>query len=150
MDRPGHQQGGVNAGPDEADLPRHLGGAGPPQDRSPPCGRAALLVVHGYWDSRTYRAPRSWSGCSWWRRRSCLTRPECCIEPCAAVVRTVQGSQNVEGLPPDRVGDDGGLRGENQRMGPGYHSVPALGTPIEVWAWWGKEPKRSSAVVTPW
>jgi hypothetical protein len=60
------------------------------------------------------------------------------------------GQQGFEGLPPETVGDDGGLRGENQRMGPEDSPVPALGTPVEGWAWWGKEHKHSSAVVTPW
>src|SRR5215831_14330391 len=67
---------------------------------------------------------QAWQSCyPWWR--ACLTPPGCYLEPFGPLLRTVQDSKNVDGLPPDTVGDDVRLRGDHQLTGPGHSPAPA-------------------------
>src|SRR5262249_50045694 len=61
--------------------------------------------------------------CPWWR--GCLTLLGYCLEPFGPLLCTVQDSKDVDGLPPDTVGDDVRLRGNDQLTGPGHSPAPA-------------------------
>src|SRR5215831_16410388 len=67
---------------------------------------------------------QAWQSCyPWWR--ACLTPPGCYLEPFGPLLRTVQDSKDVDGLPPDTIGDDVRLRGDYQLPGPGHAPAPA-------------------------